>query len=236
MSSLTAIPRATLGEQVAIQLAAMISDRHWKAGERLPPEPELCEALNVGRSTLREALKSLAFVGMVRIRAGDGTYVAEQSQGLLNRILARGLLKTEKDLEDVCETRILLETEIASLAATRATRKDLASLRNCLEQGRVSLETGSGQFTQIDLDFHLAVAQCSHNKLLPRLLFDIRELLVEWIQKSQQLPGLRENAQDQHKLIVEAIANRDAASARDQMRAHLETFERAYKLLGQISK
>jgi GntR family transcriptional repressor for pyruvate dehydrogenase complex len=96
MEQLKAVARVTLGEQVALQLAEMIGERRWKPGERLPPEMELCEVLNVGRSTLREALKSLAFIGMVRMRAGDGTYLSELPHRLLDRILAKGLLKTEK--------------------------------------------------------------------------------------------------------------------------------------------
>ncbi|MBV9442966.1 MAG: FadR family transcriptional regulator, partial [Acidobacteriaceae bacterium] len=106
-----------MGEQVAMQIAAMIADGRWKPGEKLPPEAELCRAVNVGRSTLREALKSLAFIGMVRMRAGDGTYVTEPPRGILDRMLAKGLLKTEKDLADVCETRMIIETELAGLAA-----------------------------------------------------------------------------------------------------------------------
>jgi DNA-binding FadR family transcriptional regulator len=124
---LRAVERVTLGEQVALQLAEMIAERRWKTGEKLPPEMELCAALNVGRSTLREGLKSLAFIGMVRMRAGDGTYVAEPARGLLDRILAKGLLKTEKDLADVCETRMILEIELAGLAAEPATAEDVAS-------------------------------------------------------------------------------------------------------------
>src|SRR5947207_4416695 len=121
MSGLRAVVRTSLGEQVALQLADLIAERRWAPGQRLPPEAELCQVLNVGRSTLREALKSLAFIGMVRMRAGDGTYVAEESRGLLHRLLAKGLLKSQKDLEDVCETRLLLETELAALAAERRT-------------------------------------------------------------------------------------------------------------------
>lgn len=235
MPQLKAVARVTLGEQVAQQLADMIAEKHWKAGERLPPETELCEALNVGRSTLREALKSLAFIGLVRMRAGDGTYVAEQSRSLLHRILAKGLLKTEKDLEDVCETRILLETELAAFAAERLTADDAVLLKSLVAKGRDNLKRNTNQYITSDLDFHLAVANCSHNNLLPRLLLDIRELLMEWIQKSQELPGVRENAQEQHERILQAILNRDTEKARSEMRAHLHTFERAYKLLGRIS-
>ncbi|HXE11064.1 MAG TPA: FadR/GntR family transcriptional regulator [Bryobacteraceae bacterium] len=235
MSGLKAVARITLAEQVALQVADMIAGNRWKAGDRLPPEMELCSALNVGRSTLREALKSLAFVGMVRMRAGDGTYVAEPSRGLLDRILAKGLLKTEKDLADVCETRIVLETQLAALAAERVTRKGLAHLKELVREGEQSLRGQGRSYIDIDLDFHLAIADCSGNRLLPRLLADIRGLLVEWIAKSQELPGVRRNAQEQHERIFKSIADKNPEAARNEMQAHLETFQRAYKLLGRIS-
>jgi GntR family transcriptional repressor for pyruvate dehydrogenase complex len=233
-TGLKAVARVTLGEQVAMQLAEMIADKRWRPGERLPPEMELCEVLNVGRSTLREALKSLAFIGMVRMRPGDGTYVSDLSNRLLDRILAKGLLKTEKDLADVCETRMILETEGAAIAAERTTEADLAQLRELIGKGRETLRTDGRSFPNIDLDFHIAVANASHNRLLPRLLMDIRGILAEWITKSQELPGLRENAQEQHESILRCIANRDPVGAREEMRAHLETFQRAYTLLGRL--
>ncbi|MBV8829193.1 MAG: FadR family transcriptional regulator [Acidobacteriaceae bacterium] len=235
MSHLQAVERTTLGEQVAMQIAAMIADGRWKPGEKLPPEAELCRAVNVGRSTLREALKSLAFIGMVRMRAGDGTYVTEPPRGILDRMLAKGLLKTEKDLADVCETRMIIETELAGLAAERATVEDIASLRAIIERGGTIISGDQRGYSQVDLDFHLAVADCSHNKLLPRLLVDIRGLLVEWIAKSQELPGLLENAHQQHKRIFKSIAEHDSQSARREMQMHLETFQRAYTLLGRLS-
>ena len=235
MHELKAVERVTLSEQVAIQVAAMIDAQRWKIGEKLPPETELCVALNVGRSTLREALKSLAFIGKVRMRAGDGTYVAEPSGGLLDRILAKGLLKTEKDLADVCETRLILETELAALAAERAAAEDLAVLEALIAKGAARLNGDRNLYIEADLDFHIAVANCSKNKLLPRLLLDIRGLLVEWITKSQELPGLRENAHEQHKRILQSILDHDPEAAREEMQAHLRTFQRAYTLLGKIS-
>jgi len=235
MPELKAVERVTLSEQVAVQIAGMIDAQRWKIGEKLPPETELCAALNVGRSTLREALKSLAFIGKVRMRAGDGTYVSEPSRGLLDRILAKGLLKSEKDLADVCETRMILETQLAALAAERATAEDLAILEELIAKGAARLTGDRSLYIETDLDFHLAVANCSKNKLLPRLLLDIRGLLIEWIAKSQELPGLRENAHEQHKRILQSILDRDPESAREEMQAHLQTFQRAYTLLGRIS-
>jgi GntR family transcriptional repressor for pyruvate dehydrogenase complex len=249
MSELQAIERVTLAEQVAMQIAAMVQNGRWKPGDKLPPESYLCASLGVGRSSLREALKSLAFIGMVRMRAGDGTYVAEPPTGVLDRILAKGLLKSERDLADVCETRMVLETEMAGLAAERATPEDVQLMETVILAGgeilsaasRTTPQTGCAPtstrqgYSEVDLKFHLAVAHACHNKLLERLLADIRGLLVEWIEKSQELPGLLENAHEQHERIFKAIADHDAASSRHEMRRHLETFQRAYTLLGKIS-
>jgi GntR family transcriptional repressor for pyruvate dehydrogenase complex len=234
MDRLKPVSRVTIGEQVALQLAGMICDGRWRAGEKLPPEAELCRALTIGRSTLREALKSLAFIGMVRMRAGDGTYVAQTSPGLLERILARGLLKTEKDLADVCETRLVLETELAAMAAERAEPADLELLRELLDTSRRSLGDEERPFIELDLDFHMAIAACAKNTVLRHLLVDIRGVLIEWIMKSQELPGLRENAIVQHEQIFESIVERNPVRAREAMRTHLETFQRAYTLLGRI--
>lgn len=236
MSGLKAVARTTLSEQVAAQIAEMIAEKRWRTGEKLPPEMELCGALHVGRSTLREALKSLAFAGLVRMRAGDGTYVAEPSHSALDRIFAKGFLKTEKDLADVCETRLVLETELAALAAERATSHEIASLGELITQGEERLTENRQSYSELDLQFHLAVANCSQNKLLPRLLMDVRGLLAEWITKSQELPGMRENAQEQHRRIYKSIMRHDPERARKEMKAHLQTFEKAYRLLGRLSE
>jgi GntR family transcriptional repressor for pyruvate dehydrogenase complex len=214
----------------------MISEGRWQPGDKLPPESELCRALGVGRSTLREALKSLAFIGMVRMRPGDGTYVTHTSPSLLERILARGLLKSEKDLADVCETRLVLETELSAMAAERAEPADLDALRHLLQLAEASL-TGEGRpFIELDLEFHIAIANCAKNQILRHLMTDIRGILMEWITKSQELPGLRENALLQHRRIFACIAQRDPAGAREAMTEHLATFQRAYTLLGRLSE
>jgi GntR family transcriptional repressor for pyruvate dehydrogenase complex len=78
VATLKPVSRTTLSEQVAMQLASELQAKRWQPGEKLPSEAQLCEVFNVGRSTLREALKSLAFIGMIRMRAGGGSYVADQ--------------------------------------------------------------------------------------------------------------------------------------------------------------
>jgi GntR family transcriptional repressor for pyruvate dehydrogenase complex len=235
MESLKPVTRQTLGQQVATQLATMVTSGKWRPGERLPPEMELCKILHIGRSTLREALKSLAFVGMVQMRHGEGTFVGRETNHLLDRILAKGLIRSEKAVADVCETRIILETELAALSAERITDSEVAGLKALVEGMGRHLEAQDSSFEDLDLEFHLQIAACSKNPVLQQLMNPIRDLVFEWIVKSQQFPGLRLNAHQQHQAILQTLAQRKPEKARKAMREHLQTFLRAVSLLERVS-
>lgn len=235
MSTLKPVSRVTLGEQVAAQLSDQITEGRWKPGEKLPSESELCGALSIGRSTLREALKSLAFVGMVQMRPGDGTYVVGDSGALIDRIMSRGILKTEKELQDVGEARMLIECETAALAAERASAKDLDQIELLMEEMGQSLRGSGRDFVDLDVEFHLAIAQCAKNQMLYELLTPVRGVLKEWIGKSQELPGIKESAHRQHGKILSAVRRHEPDKARHAMRTHLQTCEKTFNLLGRIS-
>jgi GntR family transcriptional repressor for pyruvate dehydrogenase complex len=234
MSTLKPVSRVTLAEQVAEQLSDQIAEGRWKPGEKLPSEAELCTALRIGRSTLREALKSLAFVGMVQMRPGEGTYVIEESRLLIDRIMARGSLKTDQELQDVGEVRLILEGEIAALAAERAEPEDLERLESIMGEMTRSLESGGRDYVDFDVEFHLAISQCAKNQMLYELLSPIRGVLTEWISKSQELPGIQENAHRQHVKILAAIRSRNPEKARHAMKTHLRTCEKTFMLLGRL--
>jgi GntR family transcriptional repressor for pyruvate dehydrogenase complex len=232
MDALKPVSRTTLSEQVAMQLASELTGGRWKPGEKLPSEAELCKAFNVGRSTLREALKSLAFIGLIRMRAGGGSYVSDQpSKYLEGPLFAKGVLNTEKDITDLSDARILLETEVAGLCAQRATEQDLAALNDILKQMKTAIEQGGDAFRQLDLGFHLAIAMGSKNQVLSELLRHIREALQELITKSLLLPAGTDMAYKQHREIFEAMKQRSPARARKAMRSHLRAFQRGYKVL-----
>jgi GntR family transcriptional repressor for pyruvate dehydrogenase complex len=235
MPSLKPVSRVTLGEQVTQQLAGQISEGRWRPGDKLPSEGELCATLGIGRSTLREALKSLAFVGMVQMRPGEGTYVLNGTQPLVDRLRGHGVLKTEKELQDVGEARLILETELAALAAERLDPADLAKLEEILAQMKQSLGGEGREYAALDVEFHLAVAKCSKNQLLHELLTPIRGVLQEFIAKSQELPGITLEAHEHHTRILAALRQRNPEKARRAMRAHLQTCDKAFTLLGRIS-
>jgi GntR family transcriptional repressor for pyruvate dehydrogenase complex len=230
------VSRVTLGEQVAAQLAAQISEGTWRPGDRLPAESELCATLRIGRSTLREALKSLAYVGMVQMRPGEGTYVLDNAQSLADRIRTSGILKSEKELQDVSEARLILETELAAMAAERAEPGDLETLEEILCNMKQCLHGPGRDYAALDVDFHLAIAKTSKNQLLYELLAPIRGVLQDFIAKSQEMPGIKENAHEHHARILAAIRQRNPDKARREMRSHLQTSEKAFTLLERISE
>jgi len=232
IAPLKPVSRTTLSEQVALQLAAEVAAKRWQPGDKLPSEAELCRAFNVGRSTLREALKSLAFVGIIRMRAGGGSYVAERPSKYADRsLLARGILSSEKDVADLAETRLVLETELTSLCARRATRRDLAKLEDLASKMKVAKDRDRGKFQQFDLEFHLSIAASSKNEVLADLLGHIRGALQELIRKSLLLPNGMDLACKQHDKILAALKRRNPGGARAAMRAHLSAFQRGYKVL-----
>ncbi|MGH9436609.1 MAG: FadR/GntR family transcriptional regulator [Terriglobia bacterium] len=231
MTQLKPVVRVNLSEQVAMQIASRISSGRWKDGDRLPSEAELCKTLHVGRSTLREALRSLAFVGMVRMKAGEGTYVSHAPTKLLESIFAHGMLATEQAVTDLCETRVLLETELVALCAQKASRTELERLETLV--GEMGLAAGGPEDNclKLDLEFHLQIAAASKNEVMAQLLRTIRQLLEEYIVKSLQLTNAQQLAYEGHMKIVEALKARDSRRARVVMREHLRLFQRGYKLI-----
>jgi GntR family transcriptional repressor for pyruvate dehydrogenase complex len=237
-ASLKPVSRATLSEQIALQLAAELEAKRWNPGEKLPSEADLCKAFNVGRSTLREALKSLSFIGMIRIRAGGGSYVADQRSRYRDgsRPLTKGVLNTDKVIDDFCEARLLIEAEIAGLCAQRATKEDFGVLEEIVDEMADSIDDGGDRFSDLDLKFHMAIATGSKNVILTEWLEHIREGLQELIDKSLLLPAGRELAYKQHRALLEFLKQRNPSKARISVRAHLRAFQRGYRILFQTPK
>jgi GntR family transcriptional repressor for pyruvate dehydrogenase complex len=235
MERIKPVSRATLAEQVALQILEMISEGHWKEGQRLPGEVELCKSLHVGRSTLREALTSLAFVGLVQMRAGDGTFVANNSDRFLNQVFRHGLL-LNKDVMELAEARIVLETELSALCAQRGTEQDLRDLEGIVSKMKQFSQLEREELLQLDIDFHLAIAKGSQNRVLSGSLRTIRGLLKAYIIKALHVPGAAELAYEQHLNILKALTKREPEKARTAMRSHLESFQRGYSILARAAE
>jgi GntR family transcriptional repressor for pyruvate dehydrogenase complex len=231
LNGLDPLPRATLSEQVAKQLAARITAGDWQPGEKLPSEAELCKAFHVGRSSLREALTSLAFIGLIRVRAGGGSYVADQPSAYFTSAwLNSGLLSNKKELGEFVEARMILESELAGLCAERITGAELDEMEVLIVRMKDALHD-SDEFSKLDLSFHLMMGLAAKNEILNNILSSVREQTMELITKSLLLEEGMENALRGHVKIMEAFRQRNASKAREMMRNHLQSFQRGYKVL-----
>ena len=236
MRRLQPVKRSTLGEQVALQLAGMVTSGEWAAGQKLPSEAELCQMLGVGRSTVREALKSLAFVGMVEMRAGEGTFAAErQPNNFAVHVMGAGVLNTEKQIRDLAEARIVIECETAALCAQWGHPEDFEVLDDLLRR-MIARGEDAEAFLDLDMAFHRAIARYSQNVVLTGMLEMIRIPLREYIVRSLHVPQSADVAHQQHAAILAAMRNRDAEAARYAMKTHLLTFVRAYAILSRMSE
>jgi GntR family transcriptional repressor for pyruvate dehydrogenase complex len=133
----------------------------------------------------------------------------------------------ETEVHELVEARKLIETELAGMAAERATVEDLSQIGNQLDRMESAIQRPS-EFLQADIEFHLAVAQAAHNTILMNALHLIRNLLQEWMGSSLQIDGIAQKALDQHKAIFLAIAKKNDVAARAAMASHLAEMARPF--------
>lgn len=202
------------------KLLSLILSGEWKAGDRIHPERELSQELGVGRASLREALKALELIGMVESRVGDGTFVCERFMFLSRPLLWAIVGDKMTEIDELVESRTVLECEIAGFAASRATAEDIAAIERQLNQ----MKAGVGDANVLldsDLQFHLAIARAGHNQILFNAVEMIRSLMYQWMLVTLHVPGVSARVIAQHEAILKAITKRNAEAAREAMRSHL---------------
>ena len=214
-------------DTVAQRIEHLVRSGELKAGDRLPPEPELAQMLRVSRSSLREALKGLMYLGLIKSRAGDGTYIQSSLSRVLNQHFQWMILLNEVKHLEIYELRKIIEPEVAALAAKRATRGDLERLEAALDgmaQGRGNHEV----FHACDIQFHEAFAQASGNVAIQttmRMLYhatsEARRAVLPYIDNW-------EKHWKRHERVFNCIRNHKAELAR---KAVLDDLQYAEKLL-----
>jgi GntR family transcriptional repressor for pyruvate dehydrogenase complex len=213
------VRRQPLVKQVLEYLQQRIASGEFPVGSKLPAEPELMARLTVGRSTLREAMRVLAHMGLVDVRPGDGTYICSPppEKETLGQRLQRARIF------EVYEVRRVLELECARLAALRRDEDDLIVLRQALQQRKAFLAPGhETAFIEADLAFHTGVARATKNTVLSDLYQAFIHVHRESWSQANEVPGLNRQGQELHEQITEAIARRDADQAQDLTRRVLE--------------
>jgi len=221
---LHAIKKTRIHEEVVNQIYQMIRDGRFKAGDQLPSERELAETFKISRTSVREALRALETQGLIISRTGMGNFIADLPIESLVAPLARLLVEEKSALADIFELRKLIEPQIASLAAERATAREIDRMKRLLDKQKEQVDAGA---TGVDADteFHFAIGRATQNHAIEKLVSGLLDVLSHSREESLQTSARRQASIDSHRAIVAAIEKHDQAQAREAMRYHIEQVE-----------
>jgi len=226
---LRTVGRSKLSDAIVDQILEGIRSGAFGPGTVLPPERSLAERFGVSRGSVREAIRSLEYAGVLDVRTGSGTFVAEAGASKAAALRARAALSGEHSPLDLLVARQAIEPVCAGLAAVHRTAADVDNLRKLVDAQGELLERGE-ETAEVDLAFHMAVADACHNPVLVLLYDRIAEVMRQdvWLdlrRRSRTQAGTPELYLDQHRATLGAIERGDAASATKSVDAHMRTVE-----------
>jgi GntR family transcriptional repressor for pyruvate dehydrogenase complex len=210
--------------QIADQIRSSILAGEFSPGDKLPPERELAEMFGVSRPSVREALNILASAGMVESYQGGGTIVKSLIENTTGLPLSELIKKEQERALDVIEVRKCMEAWTAFYAAQRALPDDLRKLEKIVEEMEANLE-GMKSSQDLDANFHIVIAQATHNVVWLHLMQSIFDAMKEFQRGVWRVVYQTEEDHRtlfrHHKAVLEAIRERAAERAREAMLAHL---------------
>lgn len=226
-------------QEVGNSLRKMISNMNYAIGDRLPPERELAETLNVSRAVVREALIMLEIENLIEVRKGSGIYLVSlpQDSEITAQVKFEYLTSNAAGPFELLQARQLLESNIAEFAATQVTPIDIINMRKALKRERDELNTDEDETG--DREFHLAIAQATHNSMLVELLkqsWEWRENNPMWIKLHARIidKDYRKAWMSDHEIILAAMIKKDPVAAKSAMWQHLENVKQRLLELSDI--
>ncbi len=222
------IKRQPVAELVATQLLALVQSGSLKPGQQLPPERELATTLEVSRPSLREALRALSLLGVLTIRQGGGVFVSSLDPESLLAPLHFFVSLDVKNVEDLFEARIIIEAEVARIAAIKMSEENLAALKKCVDF-EVHELADEDEFIASDVRFHKLLFESVDNVFMQRFATSLHVLGKASRELTGHIPGVLQQSLHDHERIVSAIELRDADAAADAMKIHLENVRKAFR-------
>lgn len=207
------VKRETVMDTVARRIESLIRSGELKVGSLLPTEPKLAAMLGVSRSSLREALKGLVFLGLIKARPGYGTYIQSSLGRVVSRHFQWMLLLHEIKYLELYELRQILEPAVAALAARRASKDDIEKMEEAIREMRKSFDRPD-QYMAAEMAFHEGFTQAAKNAATQTMLQMMYDALAEG--RRRVLPLISDIEQNfrRHERILKCILKRDAKGAR----------------------
>ncbi|MDZ4671196.1 MAG: FadR/GntR family transcriptional regulator [Phototrophicales bacterium] len=227
---LGAVHREAISDQITDRILLLIRERRLQPGDKLPPERDLAVSLGVSRATLREALRSLAMMNVVELKHGSGTYVTSLEPNLLVENFALVFSLTQHSFLQLVEARKVIEPGTTALVAQHITDDGILQLEKILQRSRDCLQTHPEDFPELDIEFHVKIAEFSGNALLSRIMQALTRMSIASSQRTASSDiGYSvhriERAIRMHEGILDAIKAHDPIMASQRMTDHLMSVE-----------
>ncbi|OGQ10787.1 MAG: hypothetical protein A2026_21780 [Deltaproteobacteria bacterium RBG_19FT_COMBO_46_12] len=216
-----------VSDEIVNQVKTLISEGRLNPGDRLPPERDLVKEFSVSRPSLREALNTLVAMGFLEVR-GKRTFIKSVASESMQNPISLIIKADTQKIFDLIEVRKAIETWGAFHAAKRATEEDIKHLENITEEMRKAFEEGRSWEKQ-DADFHLGIAQATHNTIQTHVMSTIYDLLRESVAKVFKDRSKVKKLLDHHYRIFNAIKSHSPDRAREKTLEHLNYVESEVK-------
>lgn len=222
LASYSPVERISVAEQVAKRLLEMVRTKSLKPGDQLPPERDLSTYMQVSRPSLREALRGLQILGVLKMRHGGGIYVSGLEAADLLGPLQFLITLDSENIEALHESRDMIDGAIAGLAAERIDTAGLESLRALLD-AQANLLDDPLAFRLADTQFHEAIAGATGNPFLVTVSHSLYVLGMEYRRIAASSRTVLARSLAEHRDIVAALVARNPEATREAMRAHLRS-------------
>lgn len=217
------VSKKSLFEEVSEQIIKLIQNGTFELGEKLPGENSLSESFNVSRNSIRESLKALQLTGILTSKPGKGTYVSEQALRNIHNMELISIIENESTLIELMEARLIIEPDLAYLAAQRATDEDIKKLEEVIHKGKKALAEKKYSF-DIGMEFHMLILEISRNRILGDFMKSITDHLIAQrakIMLEHLSEYILEVEMGEHKKMLEFIREGNGEMAKEYMRKHI---------------
>ncbi|MGG0844862.1 FadR/GntR family transcriptional regulator [Peribacillus simplex] len=216
--------RLSLVEQVVSQIESLIQSGEWQIGKQIPPEMDLIQQFDVSRNTLREAVRSLVYAGLLVTKQGKGTFV--RSSSTLGAALQRRI--QQSSLLETLEVRHALEREGAQLAALRRNQEDIERLRFYIKACSEAAEAKDIKaYEEADIQLHKSIMGSSHNDLLIDLYEHMEDSLHDSIHQIVEMSSDANLHLNIHCNLVDAIIEQDVNRAIETVNEYIAQFKKS---------
>jgi DNA-binding FadR family transcriptional regulator len=227
------IVRESIAEMVARRVLDMVKAGVLKPGDQLPPERDLAQSLNVSRPSVREAMRGLSILGVVRTRQGGGAYISELDADALLGPIQFFLSLEEMNIRELYDARSLVESAVASRAAEQLTDDELRQLETILEE-QAGVLNDALAFRMSDYRFHELLWMGARNAFLRRIGQSLNVIGLEFRKRASETEGVLQQSFRDHKRLLDALKARDPEAAATAAARHMRNVYKS--TIGQGSK